>query len=192
MKKTLTISFLSLLQFKVLAGDTPKNFHLFPSVLHRVQSAGDVWDRIRFGGNFGLQFGNPTTILVSPSLGYVPGAEWLDDKLMLGVGLTYIYSRFKIYSENNESNIFGGRLFGRYLVRDNVFAYSELEHLNASNYYMTVPRREWVSSFFVGGGYLMPISDRGGISVTILYNLTWTTTHLIYSSPWNVRFGVMF
>jgi len=192
MIKIIAISFLSLFQFKILAGNNPKSFHKYPSKMHHVQMTKNAWDRIRFGGNFGLQFGNPTTILASPSLGYVPSAEWLDDKLMWGLGLTYIYSRFKIYSGNSESNIYGGRIFGRYLVHDNVFVYSEMEYLNATNFYLTMPRREWVTSFFVGGGYLMPISNRGGISVTMLYNLNWTPTHLIYSSPWNVRFGVMF
>jgi len=51
---------------------------------------GSISDRLQFGGNIGLQLGNPTTVLVSPSIGYVPSAEWFDDRLMYGLGITYI------------------------------------------------------------------------------------------------------
>jgi len=153
---------------------------------------GSISDRLQFGGNIGLQLGNPTTVLVSPSIGYVPSAEWFDDRLMYGLGITYIYSKATYSDYNYESNIFGGRVFSRVLVTENIFGYSELEFLNAPNYYIQDRSREWVTSFFVGGGYLMPFSDKGGVSITVLYNLAWTPNNIIYSSPWNIRFGVMF
>lgn len=152
----------------------------------------DFWENVRFGGNLGLQFGNPTYVLLSPSIAYIPPAEILDEKLMLGLGVTYIYSKVKYADVQYVSNIYGGRVFARYLVTDNLFAYTEYESLNAPNYLNDNSQRTWVNSFFVGGGYLQNIGGRGGFSVTVLYNLAWTPNNLIYSSPWNIRFGVMF
>jgi len=162
--------------------------------LNRLENGAEsnFWDNVRFGGNLGLQFGNPTYVLLSPSIAYIPPAEILDEKLMLGLGVTYIYSKVKYADVNYVSNIYGGRLFARYLVTDNLFAYTEYESLNAPNYINDNSQRTWVNSFFVGGGYLQSVGGRGGFSVTVLYNLAWTPNNLIYSSPWNIRFGVMF
>jgi hypothetical protein len=154
--------------------------------------SGNFWDNVRLGGNIGLQLGNPTNILLSPSMAYVPQADFLDDKLMIGIGVTYIYSKVKYADVNYSSNIYGGRVFGRYLITDNIFAHSELESLNAPNYVNVSNDRTWVNSFFVGGGYQQGIGNRSGFTVSILYNLAWTPTNIIYSSPWNIRFGVMF
>jgi hypothetical protein len=125
-------------------------------------------------------------------MAYVPQADFLDDKLMIGIGVTYIYSKVKYADVNYSSNIYGGRVFGRYLITDNIFAHSELESLNAPNYVNVSNDRTWVNSFFVGGGYQQGIGNRSGFTVSILYNLAWTPTNIIYSSPWNIRFGVMF
>ena len=150
------------------------------------------WDNVRFGGNIGLQLGNPINILLSPSMAYLPQADFLDDKLMLGVGATYIYSRVKYADVNYSSNIYGGRVFGRYLITNNIFGYTEYESLNAPNYLNVSNDRMWVNSFFVGGGYQQSIGERSGFTVTVLYNLAWIPTNIIYSSPWNIRFGVIF
>ena len=146
------------------------------------------WDRVRFGGNLGLQFGNPTNVLISPSIGYIPKHKYLNDKLMLGLGVTYMYYRYKLTGGNLEANIYGGRMFARYLLTNAIFIYVENELLNAVDYYRSGERR-WINSLFVGGGYLISFSQRGGIMISILYNLSWTPIHPIYASPWNVRIG---
>lgn len=161
------------------------------SIVQTQEPQKDFWERVRFGGNVGLQFGNPTNVILSPSIGYIPRIESLEDRLMVGVGVTYMYNRWKYSYGSYESNIYGGREFLRCMVLDNIFAYTEHEFLNAPNYYDNNGEREWVNSLFLGGGFLQRFSDRGGISITVLYNLAWTPNNPIYASPWNFRVGFM-
>jgi len=168
------------------------NQYKLPALKLEELPASNFWDNVRFGGNIGLQLGNPINILLSPSMAYVPQADFLDEKLMLGIGATYIYSRVKYADVNYSSNIYGGRVFSRYLITNNIFAHAEFESLNAPNYVNVSNNRTWVNSFFVGGGFQQSIGDRSGFTVSVLYNLAWTPTNIIYSSPWNIRFGVIF
>ena len=193
--RNLKLSFLFvLISYVAFAGEHKLGIRNYSQPLKRFEDSegGNFWDNVRFGGNIGLQLGNPTNILISPSMAYVPQADFLDEKLMIGLGVTYIYSKVKYADVNYSSNIYGGRVFGRYLITDNIFAHLEFESLNAPNYVKVSNSRTWVNSFFVGGGYQQSIGNRGGFSVSILYNLAWTPTNIIYSSPWNIRFGVMF
>jgi len=149
------------------------------------------WKRVTFGGNIGLQFGNPTNILLSPAIGYIPKGKLFKDKLMFGIGATYMYQKIKLGGFNYEANIYGGRTFIRYVIIQNFFTYLEHELLNAPVYAGVEKERRWVNSVFLGGGYLLKITDKGGIMISILYNLAWTPIHPLYSSPWNVRIGFM-
>jgi hypothetical protein len=177
----------------VFAGEFKLGIRNYSQLLERFENSedGNFWDNVRFGGNIGLQLGNPTYILLSPSIAYVPQADFLDEKLMIGLGATYIYSKVKYADVSYSSNIYGGRIFGRYLITDNIFAYTEFESLNAPYYINISNDRTWVNSFFVGGGYQQNIGNRSGFTVSILYNLAWTPNNIIYSSPWNIRFGVV-
>ena len=152
-----------------------------------------IWQRVYYGGNVGLQFGNPVSILLSPALGYVPKTEFLKGRLMYGLGGTYMYYNLKIYDQNYVSSIYGGRLYVRYMLSNNVYAYMEYENLNAPYYKDDgTATREWVPGFFVGGGYLTRFSNRGGgMMISALYNLAWLPNNLIYTSPWNIRVGIM-
>src|SRR5688572_2037774 len=84
-------------------------------------------DRIFIGGSLGLQFGSATYIDVSPLVGYQ-----ISKKLQAGVGVTYIYYKVKDsnYNYEYETSIYGGRLFSRYYILDNLFAHGEYEILN--------------------------------------------------------------
>ena len=149
------------------------------------------WDRVTIGGNIGLQFGTQTNILLSPAIGYIPKSKYLKDRLMVGVGITYMYSRARYYGSTYESNIYGGRTFIRYIVFQNFFAYVEDEFLNAPLLTLTGNERQWVNSVFLGGGYLLQLTKKGGIMISVLYNLSWTPIHPLYQNPWNIRVGFM-
>ncbi len=191
---------LILLSWKVEAGRFRTGIlHFNPSF--RISSSsvasrdsGNVWKRTSIGGNIGLQFGNPTNIILSPAIGYTPSAKFFQNRLMVGVGVTYMYYRLKYQGYTYESNIYGGRVFGRFMVTNAFFAYLEYELLNSPPYqvyYYAVAERVWVNSFFVGGGYLLRFSNRGGIMLSLLYNVAWTPVNPVYSSPWNLRVGFM-
>ena len=103
--------FFALIPHVVVAKEYKLGIRNYSQPLRRLDSSeGNFWDNVRFGGNIGLQLGNPINILLSPSMAYLPQADFLDDKLMLGVGASYIYSRVKYADVNYSSNIYGGRV----------------------------------------------------------------------------------
>src|SRR5262245_12495917 len=81
------------------------------------------WDRLYFGGNFGLQFGDQTLVDLSPLVGYR-----LTEKLSVGVGATYIYYHFEDpyhYYPSYSTHIYGGSIFTRYYFLENIFGQVE-------------------------------------------------------------------
>ncbi|CAM3797192.1 hypothetical protein [Aquirufa aurantiipilula] len=132
--------------------------------------------RLHFGGGLsGLSFGNPTSIGVSPMVGYQ-----LANNTIAGVGLTYQY-----YSVNYggnigklTSNLLGERIFIRqyiptltallgqsYLVGQ-VENYSNLSDSNASNYY------GYSNPVLVGIG----IGSKLGINLSVMYDLNYSSS----------------
>ncbi len=142
-------------------------------------------DRLYYGGNFGFQFGTVTLIDVSPLVGVM-----ITDRLSGGVGATYQY-----YDDNRfqgaSGSSYGGRLFGRYNVLPNIFAYSEFEKINWNAYSLVNERfqRTWTNAFFVGAGYFAPFGSRGGANFTFLYNLLHDNRFSYYSEPYVIRVG---
>ena len=69
--------------------------------------------RIRVGGGIsGLSFGNPTSIGISPMVGYQA-----TNQTIVGVGLTYqYYSAKDIYGNSYSSNLLGERIFVRHSI----------------------------------------------------------------------------
>ncbi len=121
-------------------------------------------DKIFFGGNVGLQFGNQTFIDVSPAVGYK-----FTEKISAGIGVTYQYYRFKDKYYDFETNVYGGRVFGRYHFTQNFFGHAEYEYLNLEAFDF-FRRRVDVVSIFGGVGYIQRLSDNAGIMAMILYN----------------------
>jgi hypothetical protein len=130
-------------------------------------------ERIFWGGNLGMQFGNLTYVDISPLAGYK-----ITEQVHAGIGATYIYYRYKDIYGSFETSIYGGRVFGRYFPMENLFAHVEYELLNlevpesvsGTNYSNLV--RDYISSVFVGGGYAQPIGDRSALILMVLFNLT--------------------
>lgn len=155
-----------------------------------VDESSDLKDRIYFGGNFGLQFGTFTHIEASPIVGYM-----INDKLSAGAGVIYQYFRRKGNSQvgDYETNIYGGKFFGRYNFSGQLFGYTEFENINLDVIFNT-PRgnelgRAWVPAYFIGGGYFQPIGNRSGFTVMALYNLLHNPARSPYGSPFVFRVG---
>jgi hypothetical protein len=153
------------------------------------ESSGFV-DRLYFGGNFGLQFGTFTHIEASPIVGYM-----INDKLSAGVGAIYQYFRVRGGSRvsDYETNIYGGKLFGRYNFSQQLFGYTEYENINLDVIFNTANGfelgRAWVPAFFIGGGYFQPIGNRAGVTIMALYNLLYDVSRSPYNSPFVLRVG---
>lgn len=131
-------------------------------------------DRLLFGGNFGLQFGNVTFVDLSPLVGV---KVWKG--LQAGIGITYQYLNVSDAGARYETHTYGGRIFARYIVWRGLFAHAEFEMLNLDCYDRGLfaisgqveLQRIWLPGALVGGGYYQPIGQRFGTSILILVNL---------------------
>jgi hypothetical protein len=155
-----------------------------------VDESSGVMDRIYFGGNFGLQFGTYTHIEASPIVGYM-----INNKLSAGAGVIYQYFRIRGNSQvgDYETNIYGGKLFGRYNFSSQLFGYTEYENINLDVIFNTPSGyelgRAWVPAYFIGGGYFQPIGNRAGFTVMALYNILHNPARSPYNSPFVLRMG---
>jgi len=144
-------------------------------------------ERLYFGGNFGLQFGRVTYIEASPLTGVM-----ITDRYSVGLGITYQYLNYKDFP-NASSSVYGGRVFNRYNILTNFFAHAEFESLNVELIRETGTGyeefREWVPGLFLGGGYFVPFGKRGGINLTVLYNVLYDNLKSPYNEPYVIRAG---
>ena len=184
MKKSLLLSIaLILIALSSIAQDTTATRTPEPTRQNKVPFK----DRLFFGGNLGLYFGSLTYINVSPTIGYR-----FSERMGAGIGPAYSYysdKRDKNYTYT--TNTYGGRLFGQYLITDQLMAYSEYEMINVEvpNLLLTRLVRKNISSLFVGGGYLQRFgSGNSGISLMILYNVL-ESDYAIYENP-IIRTGI--
>lgn len=141
-------------------------------------------ERMFFGGNFWMQFGNVTNIEVSPLVGLQ-----VLPRLSVGTGIKYRYYKVKgdPYRPDG-SHIYGFNVFTRYHVIQSfadfipgldmgIFAHVEYEGLSLDNYYDinwsvdTPAGRFWLNSVLIGGGISQRMGQRGSINFTILFNL---------------------
>jgi len=128
---------------------------------------GDFKSKLFFGGGFGLQFGSMTLIEVSPLVGYR-----VTPKLAVGLSPTYKYYKYNAYYGNVTTNVFGGSIFTRYSIFENVFAHVEYESLFYNTKEPAYPNyMQQFNSFFVGGGYNQSIGANSGMYILLLWNL---------------------
>lgn len=140
-------------------------------------------DKVFVGGNFGLQLGTSTFIDVSPLVGYR-----ITPKFSAGIGATYQYFHYNDRYYDLETNVFGGRVFGRYLFTDYLFGHAEYEYLNLEAFDFMPRRRVDVVSILGGGGYIQRFGRNSAIVAMILYNFT-ESLYTPYNNP-VIRIGV--
>lgn len=149
--------------------------------------------RLRFGGGInGFRFGNPFSLGVSPVIAYQAA-----EHLILGIGGTYNYTRYKApYYQPTTLNQYGGRGFAMYeaipSIIPNLYLHGEVETTTiqqkddqsgrSASLALTTP--------LLGLTYMQPISRRFGVNLTALYNLNYNSavSRTIYgSSPFILR-----
>ena len=153
------------------------------SVDENMSDKKDFKSHLFYGGGFGLQFGTVTLVEVSPMIGYK-----ITPKLGVGVSPTYKYYRVKDYYSTSTStdlvtNVYGGSIFARYSIFENIFAHVEYESL----FYNTkVPgyasELQQFNSFLVGGGYRQQIGGNSAMNLMLLWNLN-DTQNSLYTNP---------
>ena len=131
---------------------------------------GNFTSRLFIGGGFGLQFGSVTLIELSPLVGYK-----VTPKFSLGVSPTYKYYKYNDYygpSNDLSTNVWGGSIFARYSIFQNVFAHVEYETLYYNTKVSGNPEyMQQYNSFFVGGGYNQQIGQNSAMYFLLLWNL---------------------
>jgi len=136
--------------------------------------------RIFTGGNLGLQFGTITFVDISPLVGY-----WFTDQLAGGIGATYMYYKDDRYSPSYKTDVYGGRVFGRYYPIDFLFGHAEYEILSykaiAYNFPYTSERIN-STNILVGGGYEQQLGEYSTFSIMVLWNLN-DKPNSIYTNP---------
>lgn len=154
-------------------------------------------DRVYFGGNFSFNLGTDFTYIdVSPLAGYMITSDF-----SAGLGATYLYlsRKYIVLPSRDEfkvsSSVYGGRTFLRHNIFETYFAHMEFEALNvefAPDPYSETTNREWVPGLFIGGGAFQPIFGKGGINITVLYNLLHDDLRSPYGSALVIRGGITF
>ena len=123
--------------------------------------------KLRIGGNFGLQFGNYTSINLAPTLSYF----FIPNRLQFGVGPILLFQSIRL---NNGSRLkttaYGGQLFLRGYVWNGLFLQARYDMVNKESYYK-YPERINVSHLLIGGGYSTSISNVGRFYVSALIDV---------------------
>lgn len=136
-------------------------------------------NRIVVGGGLGLQFGTITLIDVSPTIGYK-----VTEKFIPGIGINYQYYKDTRFEPDYETNIFGGSVFARYYLWENLFAHAEYQKLSYEQllWPSNEKQRVTVDSYLVGGGYRQWIGRNFAATIVVLFNLN-ETIDSPYSNP---------
>jgi hypothetical protein len=141
-------------------------------------------DRLITGGGIGLQFGDYTYIQVTPILGYR-----VTERFHAGIGLNYTYYKYndKAYNYQYETSIYGGSIWSRYFVFENLFAEATYEMLNMDvpnviNGYYSGTKRDNIPILMVGGGYAQSIGGQSALLLRILWDVI-EDPYSPYSNP---------
>jgi hypothetical protein len=137
-------------------------------------------NRLVFGGIIGASFGNITFVQVSPQVGYM-----FNQYLTAGAGINFIYSsqKFRDFAGNEvyrfNSGFAGMNVFARvFPIRIlMISAQPELNYSWGNVKYAqgSQPTRsmdgKFVPSLLVGGGIVIPAGGRGGMMVSLQYDV---------------------
>ncbi len=135
------------------------------------QAKNGFGDRIYFGGDLGLQFGNITFVDISPLVGYR-----ITDQFSVGVGGIYQYINYNFDGFQYETSVYGGRGFSRFNITNEIFLHGEYGMIN----WETWDRREinnfelkriTVPFLLAGGGYRYQLGNNVYFSTTLLFDL---------------------
>jgi hypothetical protein len=174
---------------------------LFQVLIHAQDVKDLPWrQRLFYGGDFELTLGSNTYINLSPIVGYK-----LTNRLSAGLGPIYIFEKYKLY--NIQSSTYGGKAFASFIViKDvdqyfnigikNILLHAENEMINIQKMeyvgtsYYALKERLWIDNVLAGAGLNMPFSERSGINIYVLWDIT-QNPYSPYSNP-IIRLGFYF
>jgi hypothetical protein len=127
----------------------------------------ETLNRLRIGGNFGLQFGNYTYVNISPTVGYMV----VKNRLELGAGPIFIYQRYRYTSTFALSFfVYGADVYARGFLYKGLYLEARYDPVNKPSYY-NLDKRIWVQHLLLGAGYAAPIGKIGVFNISLSYNV---------------------
>lgn len=146
----------------------------------------ELLNRLRLGGNFGLQFGAYTYINLSPTVGYMA----VKNRLEVGAGPIFIYQRYR-YTNNYAFSffIYGADIYTRGFLYKGLYLEARYDPVNKPSYY-NLDRRLWVHHLLLGAGYAAPIGDIGVFNVSLLYNVL-DSDESVYQGTFSSKFPLI-
>ncbi len=146
-----------------------------------------VRERIFVGGFVGLQVGHFTAVGINAHAGYR-----LTNRLSAGFGGVYQFANDRWLGESYSSHMYGGGLFARFRVFDQLYVHAEHEWLSLiSRIDFSGPgNRQRISedNFLLGLGYGVRMSERVRLNLLLLYNFN-EDTQVYFNNPF-FRVGI--
>jgi len=155
----------------------------------KVKEKKKLSEKIFFGGSIGMVFGTVTRIDILPEVGI-----WVLPQWSIGAGGRYTYRRERYNlisgeSQNFKSHIWGLSGFTQIMpipdldkafkigIHGGPIFQGEWEglYLDKGNFDPNITSQEgrgWVHLFLVGVGYRFPVSEKSGINLLVLWELT--------------------
>ncbi len=140
----------------------------FSTTLYAQES--NFWDNVRFGGGFGLGFGNNnTTISIAPSVIYD-----FNETISLGAGVGYLYNK----QNDFKSNVFSTSIISLYNPLDEIQLSAEYEHLFVHRNFNDFINKYNYPALYIGAAY-----RTGNFSLGVRYDLLYNKEKSIFTSP---------
>ncbi|MEE9363848.1 MAG: alpha-ketoglutarate decarboxylase [Cellulophaga sp.] len=138
------------------------------------QPSGDFWNKVSFGGSFGIGFGDETfNGVLSPSAVY-----HVNDQFALGAGVNLNYSKFR----SSKLFAYGPNVMAFYNPIAPVQISAEFEQLRIHESFKinntTIKDNYWSPALFAGIGY----SNRN-VTIGFRYDLLYDKNKSIYANP---------
>lgn len=144
-------------------------------------------DRLYYGGNLGLSFGDVTYVGLAPYMGVS-----FSPKVSGGIGIYYTHREDDRYDPNLSTNDWGSSLFARYRPAPQFFLQAEYSWTDFE--YLLIDgstAREDYSGVLVGGGFVQEMGGHAAFIVSAMYDINWSEDELTpYDSPWLFSAGV--
>ncbi|WP_317898736.1 hypothetical protein [Aurantibacillus circumpalustris] len=154
--------------------------------IKKAKEKNDAWkEKLLWGGNLQAWIGNPTFILLTPTIGFTPF-----EKFDIGIGGIYNYTSYRSSYGSYSQSIFGGHSYVRYTIGESYFVQVQYDKLLQPDLFSLEPNKKiWIDYIFVGGGFCQAISDKLALSTSIMYNVNHNFLS-IYPSRLIIQFGI--
>ncbi|MEO1652584.1 MAG: hypothetical protein AAFU64_03475, partial [Bacteroidota bacterium] len=148
-------------------------------------------ERLVINPNIGFSIGDFTSVDLSPTIGYR-----VQDKIVLGLGPSYLFFKNKQVEPEFKSHNYGGRIFGQYQPWDWAFIRAEAEAMSVEIQELDLGEitqvREWQFAPLLGLGIQPKLLGMVRVQLSVLYNLNHQEDRSWRNTPWVTRFGVSF